>query len=334
MPSFVLITGREYFTVTDVVTAQRKNPEILYNPCCSNLRKQYKTNLLFERQSEIVAIGTSRVLTLQKEFFKDSEKFTNAGQIFTSLKELANLEQLLKNRTKFVLIGIDPQLLNDDFVNQDIPTSVSERKIERIGNLIATYWKKIYDDIIDGRMHIDAILRNKATNNIGLVSLQSLSGFRADGSYEYGPTVWNSTHEKSVRDSINQEIDSLTKTHVSYLYGTEVSKTALDNLEKFLDFSRKNSITVIGFFPPQPHRLYSALKDQNGIRSIQEKVAKDVTTTFAKYDYKFFDLSDGNSIGAQEKEFADSIHGGSEVYKKVLIHISTRSKELSKLLAL
>ena len=334
LPAAAFIFTREYYNASDIVQAQTKNKNILYNSGTANIRKEYKRELIKEKPSEVVIIGTSRILAIRREFFKNPEKITNAGQIITSFSELDQVGKMIKDKTKFVIIGLDPQMFNPDFINQDIPSAVLGNRVERFGNLLGTYWKKFYSDLISGRVNVITLWSNRKTENIGLSSLQNLSGFRDDGSYEYGPSVWNNKHDERIKLDVDQSVDVLKANRSSYLYGTRISEGALNDIDSFLAFCKKNNIEVVGFMTPQPHRVYAEFKKVNDVYSyIQKELPKKVNTIFVKYGYKFLDLSDSEIIGVSENDFADPLHGGEEVYKKALFYMSLPSKGLYELLA-
>ena len=335
LPSVMFIIGHEYYSVSDVVSTQLRTPDALYNPCCSNLKKEYKVELVGRRQSAVVIIGTSRVLTIKSNFFKQPEQVTNAGQILTSLDELPKIQNILKDKTKLVILGLDPQMFNPDFVSQDIPSHMDGNVLEGFGNLLGTYWKKFYADLFSGRMNMSTVWNNRDTSNVGLVALQTLAGFRSDGSFEYGPEVLRPEYEERKLQTMRLSVRSLAFDRLSWLYGEKINDVALGNLNDFLAFCKENKIEVVGFLSPQPHEIYAEIAKVSDTYSYnQVELPKDIQKIFEKDGYTFIDFSDGGTIGLQNTDFIDSVHGGESAYKKILLKLSQSSKMLRDLLAI
>ncbi len=318
----MLYLGKENFVAEDVIRAQEKEPAALYNPCCSNIRKEYKRLMIEQKPSEVVALGTSRVLGIRQEFFATPANFTNAGQALTSLTELKDIGPLIKNKTKLVILALDSQLLNPEFISGDVPSDATV-------NLLATYWKKVYQDLLNRRTNIRTILHNWENNpHIGLVALNNLSGFKSDGSYEYGTTT---SEDIPVTKQIDISIENLDKDRTSILYGKMISSNAIDSLEQFISYCHDNNIYVLGYMTPLPNRIYAKYASTNDVyKEMLTKIPSTLQPIFSKYNYKFYDLTNSGILGASEQDFIDPTHGTDNLGTLVINYLAARDKELAK----
>ena len=103
---FYLIRVFEIKKIEDIVNRQIANRSIYGAAFNSNVFK-YKLLLIEKNRPEIIALGSSTVMTLEQKIF--SKKFINAGGAMNSLEEgILFIDELKKltNRPKLLIINL------------------------------------------------------------------------------------------------------------------------------------------------------------------------------------------------------------------------------------
>jgi len=324
LPAVIIFFCREYYSVDDILYAQRKDPSVLYNTCCSNLRAPYKKALVLEKNPEIITLGTSRVLEFRQEFFRDPAIFANAGQAIVNINDLPEFMRKLK----VILLGLDHQMFTPGYATQDTTSFMPESVVERFGTVLGGNWKRIYTYMFQGKVPADIIVRSFRSDNVGMAALTNGSGFRADGSYNYGDSLEERDQHFSSSTDLSNMLASLSSDREAFLYGTRISGEAVNNLKQFLDMAKKRNIVVIGFLPPYPQGIYrKMLSVPDAYAKMVTQLPATLTNIFAAYGDQFYDYSDDSVIGAGQNEYVDPFHGTDKLSLRVLIDIAKKQKK-------
>lgn len=325
LPTAIIIISREYYSIDDILQTQKNKPTALFNPCCNNLRRPYKAELINKKNPEIITLGTSRVLEFRKDFFIKPSSFINGGQVIVDTGDLVNFIEKLphKNNLKLILLGLDHQMFTPGYKSNDIYTELPDGILQRFSNVLGKNWKRIYGYIFTGKVPLDLLERSQKTGNIGLISLANNSGFRADGSYEYGDSVLDFRRIPETKEDIRNTLKLLSSNRGAFLYGTTTSMEAVKNLEKFLHIAKERNIEVIGFMPSYPQEIYEEMTNKADDYSKQVlNLSKLLNDIFSSYSYSFFDFSDDTIINAKTEEYMGVFHSTDKLALRMLIHMS------------
>lgn len=309
---FIVYTG-EAMPLRMVVAHQSGEAPVLYRPRYGNRDFEFKLLSVETRQPEVIALGSSRVLQFRSMFFnRRSDAFYNAGAPAWTLDEVDHFLQELDTSAapRILILGLDHPWFNDAFVSDPLPPSRTD--LQQLTETTAA----VVQDTILGEEQVDVarMLRRTepghGTLALGWRAIRDGHGFRNDGSEQYGdflvakflsPELERSRHMAWMQEG--QEM---------YVRGDHVSETRLRQLEAILQRCKERGIYVIGFSPMFMPTLYDALSAGGQHGYMQEMVTR-LSAMFERYDYAYFDFSNGAWVGAQDSDFFDGWHGSEMV---------------------
>ena len=332
LPFCTILFGREYYSIQQIISTQQKNLGALFNLCCSNIRREYKENLFRTKNPEIIALGTSRVLQLRSEFFRNSTNFTNLGQAIIGTGDIEKFGKsfLTTSSVKFVLLGLDYQMFNPAFVSPDLSTVYQKNTFGRFFSILATNWRRVYSFYFQKKFTLSWLYAQfEQTNNVGLIAMTTNAGFRGDGSFEYGDELRSSSHAGISKKQMKESAASVRS---SGQYGGSISQTSLSSIQKFLELCRRNNVEVIGFMAPQSTFIREALlsKNDNFKQSFTE-LPVTLTELFKESGFVFYDTSNAKeTLGSSNDEFVDPLHGSDKMYLRIAIYLANHNTELKQ----
>lgn len=308
--AFTLYTG-EALPLTLVAQAQQDGVT-LYRPRYGNRDQQYKALMINERQPDVLAIGSSRILQFRADFFnRDPSAFYNAAAPAWRLEQIRAVLETVDSEAlpEVLILAIDPPWFNAAYEGDTFPAPQSDASA-LIGANIA-----LLSDVLRGvpldRPNfemMDYLEREIAGTNspaLGLRAIRDGHGFRDDGSELYGDFLiagWlyapnaRDAHMAWMRDG--QEM---------YVYGSSLNPVALAALDDLLAWASARDIIVIGFLPSYMPSLWNEMMTR-GNHTYLEQLNPALETMFADYDFPFFDFSNGAWIGTPDEAFFDGWH--------------------------
>src|SRR5687768_13974749 len=88
-PAYVLLSSGEFTPVEKVIRMQSTaTTPVLFGRAYSDPTARYKLQSVVHRKPEVLVLGTSRVMALRGDFFRDGTQFFNAGNGITRLGHL------------------------------------------------------------------------------------------------------------------------------------------------------------------------------------------------------------------------------------------------------
>jgi hypothetical protein len=332
-PAMIAFFGREYVSPHSVVQAQINFPEVLsgtaYN---SESFIPYKRLLVDAKKPTVVALGTSRVMQIRKEFFKDSEAFVNAGG---AAKTLGDIDLFIRelppdDNVKVLILSLDQNMFyKDTFSHEDRGELILPVKLMKLGSMS----RKIYLDYATHKFSLTELIdKHDNSKNIGLIALTQGDGFRSDGSYRYNQASLNLNRNDSVSIEIQQKIDGVKKnSREASVYQKQQLDANLKLLSDILDLCEQKNITVLGFMPPFPEPVYQAMLDTSGLDNEMVTIMpKEVANVFIEHNSFFYDLSSPTVFGGKKTEFVDVVHGTDLMYLKIMVYISEHTDILDE----
>lgn len=299
----------EFTPSEEIARWQTGSEPLLYGRAYRGNTYAYKLAGTRLRQPEVLALGSSRVLQLRAEFFdKNPALFYNAGSTIYSVGELKTfLMQLPQNaRPRVLLVGLDQRWFSPlDSFNQNL-TPVENLTGQRVLNIS----RQVLQDYFAAKIPIDVILR--ATDPIykgralGFKAAVFGSGFRNDGSYQYGEYV---LYPRSPEERFNN--DRIGDLHL--IGGDSILPTRLTTLEDLLSYCRDNDIYVIAFSPPFAPSIYQEMRAR-GTHAYLSQMPPAFEALFDQYGFAYFNYTDPAQFGYSDEDMYDSFHGSERVY--------------------
>ncbi len=331
LPIMTIWWGREYYSVMDVLKTQELHPETLFYMAESGHVILYKNILVSSRNPEVLALGTSRVMSFREQFFSKGAKFTNASNSVSSFFDMKSfLEKLPENNIKLIILSIDQEMFKPShptIVEKDEP----EALFTRFSQVLVDSWLQIYKQYFSGKFGLVQLKeQSDKSRNIGLNALVNGIGFRFDGSLNKNLES-ESNHVERIENDIQIKQEELKVNRASFLYGTEPpTEEMLSTFRDFLEYCKERGIYVVGFVPPYPHALYEEMikVDDDYSRQVVE-LPMLTRSIFSKYNFPVFDFSDISTVGGKDTEFADITHGTDKLYLRTLIYMASRDNRLA-----
>lgn len=333
LPAAVIFFGREYVSSRDVVKIQTMYPDAIFSFAYNDISFiPYKKLLIEEKKPTIIALGTSRVMQIRKEFFKEPEMFVNAGGGAKTLEDMKLfLEELpTDSRVKTVILGLDQTMFHD--VSESPEKRTEDVLPLRVANILTSMSRRMYLDYAAHKYSFSALVdASGSSHNIGLSAIMHGDGFRSDGSYVY--------YQASVDPDLFTKVEKELQQRGTEIQGyqdefsdeqKQQMEVHLQTLSEILALCKRKGIAVVGFMPPYPPTVYNAFMGTKSFyRVMLTTTPKRVADIFSEYGYSFFNLSSVETFGGDETEFVDVIHGTDGMYSKIMIYLSERTKDLN-----
>lgn len=325
-PSLIIFYGNEYFSSREIVRLQTVYPQSLFGFAYnSESFFQYKKYLVEVKKPEVIALGTSKVMQIRKEFFNDKTVFINAGGAGTTLTEMfLFLDSLPKdNSIKLILLGIDKEVFDSPM---PIKENIYERNLSfRLVDILSTMSRRIYLDYFNGKYKIsDLINKSNKKHDIGLSAILHQDGFRTDGSYQYGSAKKNEVRLDYVRLEIKRKVNLIVQGNNMDDKKDNLGKNMI-MLGNILKIAKEKGIIIIGFTSPHPSDVYKALNEKSDETKI---FSANIRNIFAGNNSDFFDLGDIKLFDGKNTEFVDAVHGTDLMYLKMFMYMAERSKSI------
>lgn len=333
-PFFVVYISREYVSPKEAVEVQSTFPEALFGLLYhSNLDYLYKKDLIQTKHPKIIAIGSSKVMEIRKEFFLKPDEFVNAGIPIgdTSIGTMEHLIEGLKGSDlpNVIILGIDQDLLYEKY--EDKSDIRNPSLFTRIGDLALYTSRNIYLDALAKKYSIRNLFSlHERSPNMGINALIHGDGYRADGSYRY--------HNAEVNKNLANQVALQTEAQVKDIKATNIEAhkeelaSNLAALERIVRFCKENNITLIGFMPPYPKPIYEAMNTQDVRKDMLTAVPEDVNAIFSRYQFPLFNFSSTDSFGGENDTFIDTLHGTDVMYVHMMLAIASRTHTLDRYL--
>ena len=326
------ISRENYTSINQIILNEQKGLiGYIYNEQNYNYIKW--TTIVKRKRHSVIALGSSRVLQFREEMF--DAPFYNAGFTISSVSDYKPfLQSLPKTKLPNVLIiGLDQWMFNSAWPDQSSSKEQSywKNSFHFIPSL--TILKLCLKDLFNGKYSFKDLI-NKSTEKeknlkIGINAIFNDTGLRNDGSMLYGSQIKKLLQQDSTASDFEfkDTFSRIEKGDRRFQYGSVISTNFNDQLDELLEFCESNQIYVIAFLPPFANEVQSKIKE-NGNYTYMNEATEVARVHLKKYNFEFWDLSDLNLYGSNDKEVIDGFHGGELTYQKMLIYMLEHNSEL------
>lgn len=332
VPTYILWGSGENFKAIDTVLVSNEKYLIgyLYNE--NNYKYLKWAHIHLNERKSVLALGSSRVSQFRENMFDTT--FYNAAYAISSVDDFRPfLKSISKEKLpKYIILGLDQWMFNSAFDELNSTPSVDmwQNNFTFFPKLFPTY-KMIYEDLFKRKYTFSTLKKEDPLHKIGLNAILNNTGFRNDGSVNYGSQIAKLTNnDKTVFDhDFLNTLDKIKQGDWPCQYGKSVNGKALLELNKLLVFCKMNDINVIAFLPPFADRIYDEMNKSDDYGYMKE-IYKIVKPYFNKYNFEFYDFSSVSTCNSNDAETIDGLHGGELTYQKMLISILDAGSILNK----
>jgi hypothetical protein len=325
-PAYVLLSSGEFTSVEKVIRMQSTTTTpVLFGRAYSDPTARYKLQSVVSRKPEVLVLGTSRVMALRGDFFRDGVQFFNAGNGITRLGHLRPFLARVPPRStpKIIVLGVDQYFLNANFDSLAADDMTRQWDADVGADAIFfSSWTKIYGDFRQGKFTLQHLAQPAAQRRIGLNAVVHANAFRNDGSYLWGEYVRDPDNPNNGDYQFHGTFDRIANGYRRFEYAAHVADANLAELQRFLADCSKRGIHVVGFLPPFAHVVYQKMRSMPVEYGYLAEIPARVQPVFAQYGYRLFDFSDLADLGASDRETIDGFHGSEKAYLRLFVRMA------------
>jgi hypothetical protein len=292
----------------------------LYQP--KTVYPSYKLLVTIKRRPDVLALGTSRIMSLRNQFIRESgRRFYNAYMFSAPVGGMRQfLERLPPSQLpRFLFLDVDPWWFREGAQVQPEPgyfQSSSQMQVLdfawRNGIYLGTQrWALLAPPSLVG----------------GSARLNG-SGLRPDGSFFAKGRFF---------DSVPNLLDSQLKrvqegADVQFRDGSRgISLDAIEEMQRLLNFCSAHHVMVIGYLSTFHPRLYAALRNDSRMDYLW-RVAPVLAPRFQEAGAMLFDFQDPSGVGCQASEYLDTMHESEVCTVKVLLGMASHDSRIGAIL--
>lgn len=318
-PSLVVYYGKEYNSFKDIVATQEKDATSLFGFAYNGSSFfEYKKELVREQNPKVIALGTSRVMQLRKEFFLPTTRFTNAGGAGKSLEDIEKFIDAIPSDSepRVIILGLDQEVFLAPYHLDE--ASESTWLPVRFVTTVVAMSRRIYLDYFQHKFSLSSIIHSSRTShNIGLSALLHHDGFRSDGSYQYESMLQNPNRLTYIHDEAVRSASGVLATNNGHMADSQLL-SQYGVLQRILATAKAKHCIVIGILPPYPTIVYEAkINKDTALKDFSNKTQ----SLFRNNDMPFFDMSSIATFGGKDTWFVDGIHGTDRMYLAMLVYM-------------
>ena len=325
-PFAVYLLGGEFVPVPTILDRQwSSDKEVLYDSAFSYAPAiPYKILGTVRTDPEILALGLSRVLTIQSDFFKDPSVFYNAGSAVHIAPDLLTFMDRAASDTKLRVVLFDASNLLFDNPSDHIQDQSS--LYDMLHQFLSSGWRQVYIDYADGSFSLSDLFQSgdASSSYIGLAAMRDHKGFRKDGSLDYGDAAELDKSKAALPSDIADNVLNTTLAREPHF-----SADNLAAIDQFLSICKQRGIYVIGYMSPYASEIYRKEQSLNDPAGIYKTEPAYLSVVLKKYGFPFYDLKDLATIGSSDAELYNSIHSSGKGTLKLLRYLSEREPRLS-----
>ena len=148
---------------------------------------------------------------------------------------------------------------------------------------------------------------------VGYNAAAKASGFRADGSYQYGAILLDRypLYDRAgmgFRNGFRHERAQVQGTVGRFGYAGPPSQLAAETLRRIVHFHRDAGVELVLFFPPFAHAVYAEIQANPAQRKYFDEITRLVRQIAAEENVEFHDFHDYAKLGAEDSQTIDGLH--------------------------
>lgn len=310
----VLLRTGEFLPANTVAWMQTQRQPFLYLPRFTDHTFALKLEATRLREPDVVAIGSSRSNQWRSAMYQPLD-FYNAGGPFYAISDFfAALEAWDKHPPRVMIMTLDYFLFIEEFQAVAVATSndsaLSARELALAAKGLATLAISEPDKLVPNQH--EPIYGLPA---LGMQAITSGTGFRADGSFQYGNVILNYP-----QPGIESAVADITRGGAWPLQpGAEMMPSLVREFERFVDLARKRNIALIAVTPPLDPAILEALRQSPFHKAFQQFQSPQTAEWLRRLGITYFDFTDLRSFDGRANEFVDPYHPSEPAYVRMLL---------------
>lgn len=278
---------------------------------------QFKLQSSRMRQPEILAIGGSRMNQWRSAMFKPYGFFNASNCLYTQRDYRRFLEGLGSYAPRVLIFSLDFYTFNpayDPFFENvafsDIGGFGSAEQVEILRALLRRAASDPYAFMPNQREPLHGV------QALGLHAARTGTGFRRDGSYQYGGAILGLSSAGAV--SLSDAIKRVENGTVPLLRADHLDSERRREFERFALIAQSKGIKLVAITMPFAPALKEAL-DLSSKHGIWREFQNDETADWiSKQGVLYFNFSDLSSFGGKADEFIDPFHPSEPAFVRML----------------
>lgn len=319
---FVARVG-EMMPIKEAAALQNKRGG-LYGPAFYQNAYAYKLALHEIRKPDILVMGSSRTMQFRNFFF--TRPMTNAGGAIHYIEEAEQfLEDALPLHTpKLVLLGLDfwwfhPERTPSNFVHHRLKgDEVTTKKLTLPTRLVlqGKISPAYYAEHLVSAPGPSPFINSRS---IGLNAIMHANGFRQDGSYFYGATIFDAEYDfKDVRfKNTRKRIET---GDGRFAHAADFDSSRLETLRSVARLCKEQGIRLVLFIPPMAPACLETMKETNGYGYVTKLIS-----ALKGEGFSAFDFHDPSALNSNPCEFIDGFHPGEVMVQRMLLTMALQS---------
>ncbi len=321
---FILLKAGELYDFNDL---QPLNEKQYFGLAYSDVGDAYKfkmTNLYYK--SDVVALGSSRIMQIKKGVINKQYSFYNAGGAVNNIYKYKLFLDKLNYKPKLFIISIDQWFFNPNY-NDQRATFNDDCYEERDEVDFFNTCKLLFIDIFRGKISFKRLMEN-TNNSIGMNAIINNNGFTSDGSYYYGGCISNPS--KQMDFNFKDTYKRIEEKRSRFEQCNHADTTVCDGISAFLDECEKNGIAVIGILPPFAPAINEKMRLSGGYKYMDD-IYEILSPIFSNHNNCYvFDYTDMRIMGIKDCDFVDGFHGSELIYNFILQDICKKNENVQE----
>lgn len=313
--------------VGDAVVIDRQLHEnALYGSALTNDTGFLKYGIISRTQPEIIALGTSRSMQFRAPFFKDATFYTTGG-LGRSVDAMEEIFDRISSDyvPKIVILAVDWFWFNPNHSAAKVPSIFEEdHPLSNRAYLYGSLYRELLknENVRAQLVHPEIVARDLVGNRptIGLMAGGKNTGFRPDGSFQYGGEILHPQTTEERFDQAHQEIQNGT---AGFERCDHVDEKRILRLAELITKMRERGAHVIVLLPPFPNEIYQALMESKGHRDFILQFEGSVRDLCAEQNVPFYDFSNMAWLGASDEEAYDGYHASERAYGRIVLQFES-----------
>jgi hypothetical protein len=299
----------------DVVARQQaSSSELLYGSAYSDCSPRYKLLAANAVRPEVLAVGTSRVMEVRREFFR-RPFYNSGGAVFRAGDLRVFLSRISpEGQPRVLLVALDQFALNADVDRAE--GNVIENRLSTcptIPSLIASSWTAVYRDLATRKIS-RGDLRAPPFEGFGIAAQVNGRGFRKDGSNRPG---------KNGFSPFSEVLDRIDRQNSRFQRANHPSPELVDQVVAFVDDAAGRGMHVTVFLPPYAPQIRDRMTEVGGYGYVSE-IYPALEPQLRARGATLFDFSDVRTMGFTDAAFIDGFHGSERVYAAMVAEMARR----------
>lgn len=305
----------ELLPVSIVAWLQAHGAPFVYLPKLSDHSYRLKVDAVLQRKPEAVAMGSSRANQWRSAMFRPT-RFYNAANAVFAVRDFARmLEEFGDFSPRVIIFSIDYFPFVPAFETTYSSQSHSEiggwATPEQIGIILG-----VFEDLVRTRRF--PWPSYNGTPALGLSAIRTGSGFRLDGSYNYGSRTFDDgTDSVSAIEAGKQW---------PLVPAQRLDSSILRDFERFTELARQKGIALVGVTMPYIPKVRDAMQRSSHYGAWRQFRSAETQEWIRNQGVLYFDFSELESFGGRPDEFADPYHPSEPAYIRMLLSMLTEKR--------